>query len=84
MLIYILVKYFDVVLQTFSALGKNDMLGSDLAYILKTEAQLNWVSYLAPAELISLKICSFHIHDNGKPKVKERARKLDNASSCQI
>jgi len=41
MLIYILVKYFDVVLQTFSALGKNDMLGSDLAYILKTEAQLN-------------------------------------------
>ena len=41
MLIYILVKYFDVVLQTFSVLGKNDMLGSDLAYILKTEAQLN-------------------------------------------
>jgi len=53
MLIYILVKYY-VVMQIFSALGKddmffweqekNDMLGSDMAYILKTEAQLSGMS----------------------------------------
>ena len=48
MLIYILVKYFDVVLQTFSALGKNDMLGSDMTYILKSEAQLR---LLDPADI---------------------------------
>ena len=78
MLIYILVKYY-VVLQIFSALGKddmfsweqekNDMLGSDMAYILKTEAQLSGMSW---------KTCSFHIF----PKVKEtRARKLDKFMS---
>jgi hypothetical protein len=67
MLIYILVKYY-VVLQIFSALGKDDMffLGTGKKM---TCWEVTWHIYWRQAQLsgMSWKTCSFHIF----PKVKE-------------